>query len=240
MKVDILAFAAHPDDIEISCGGTILKHIKMGYKIAVVDLTQGELGTRGSAETRKNEAVEASKILGVLFRENLKMSDGFFEASEVNKKKIITVIRKYQPKIILSNSIKDRHPDHAKASKLVSESCFLSGLIKIETKFKGNIQEAWRPESVYNYIQDYYIKPDFIVDITAFLDLKIKAIKAFETQFYNPQSIEPETPISDAFFLEFIKARARQFGRLIKTEFAEGFTKEVPFMVDDILKIGNS
>ena len=240
MKVDILAFAAHPDDIEISCGGSIIKHIKMGYKVAIVDLTQGELGTRGSVETRRREASYASKILGISARENLKMSDGFFEASEENKKKIIVAIRKYQPQIIFSNSIHDRHPDHGKASKLVSESCFLSGLSKIETKFENNLQEAWRPESIYNYIQDYYIKPDFIVDITEFIDLKIKAIKAFESQFYNPKSTEPETPISDAFFFEFIKARARQFGRLIKTEFAEGFTKEVPFAVDDILKIGNS
>ena len=237
MKVDILAFAAHPDDIEISCGGTILKHIENGYKVVVVDLTRGELGTRGSANTRKKESKAASKILGLLARENLKMKDGFFEASEENKKKIIRVIRKYKPQIILANSITDRHPDHGKASKLVSECCFLSGLPKIETKFKGDIQQPWRPKAIYHYIQDYYIKPDFIVDITGFMDLKLKAIASFKTQFYDPKSKEPETPISDRFFFDFIEGRARQFGRLIQTEFAEGFTVEVPFKADDLIKL---
>tara|TARA_B100000401_G_C52792734_1_gene714273 strand:+ start:812 stop:1528 length:717 start_codon:yes stop_codon:yes gene_type:complete len=236
MKVDILAFAAHPDDVEISCSGTIIKHVEMGYKVAIVDLTQGELGTRGTAETRQKEAVNASSILGIVERENLKMEDCFFEPSEKNKKKIISVIRKYQPKLIFANSIKDRHPDHAKASSLVSEACFLSGLPKIKTEIKGLAQMPWRPEAVYHYIQDYYIEPDFIVDISQHIDAKIKAIKAYKTQFYDPNNKEPETPISREDFFEFIKARAKNFGRLIKTEYAEGFTVEVPLKIKDVIE----
>ncbi len=236
MKVDILAFAAHPDDVEISCGGTILKHVAMGKKVAIVDLTQGELGTRGTAETRKAEAEAASKILGIVARENLKMKDGFFDASEENKKKIVAAIRKYQPQIVLANSITDRHPDHGRASDLVSESCFLAGLPKIETFENGEQQKAWRPEVVYHYIQDRYIDPDFIVDVTDYIDDKVVAIKAYKTQFFDPNSKEPETPISGESFFDFIKARARQFGRLIKTEYGEGFTVEVPMKVEDITK----
>ena len=236
MKVDILAFAAHPDDVEISCSGTLLKHIEMGYKIAIIDLTQGELGTRGTAKTRQNEAANASKILGITERENLKMQDCFFEPSEKNKKKIISVIRKYQPKLIFANATNDRHPDHAKASSLVSEACFLSGLTKIKTEINGAVQLAWRPEAIYHYIQDYYIEPDFIVDISKHIDTKIKAIKAYKTQFYDPRSKDPETPISGEDFFEFIKARAKNFGRLIKTQYAEGFTGEVPLKVEDVLK----
>jgi bacillithiol biosynthesis deacetylase BshB1 len=234
--VDILAFAAHPDDVEISCSGTIIKHIQMGYKVVIVDLTQGELGTRGSAETREIESIKASSILGIHKRENLKMEDCFFESSETNKKKIISIIRKYQPKIILANSIKDRHPDHAKASSLVSEACFLSGLPKIITKLDNQSQDSWRPDAIYHYIQDLYIEPDFIVDVSEQLEHKIKAIKAFKTQFYNPKSTEPETPISGEEFLDFVKARARNFGRLIKSEYAEGFTVEVPLKIKDLIK----
>ncbi|MAW66227.1 MAG: bacillithiol biosynthesis deacetylase BshB1 [Flavobacteriales bacterium] len=236
MKLDLLAFAAHPDDVEISCSGTIIKHIQMGYKVGIIDLTQGELGTRGTFKTRKEESIKASKILGIHQRENLKMQDGFFESSEINKRKIISAIRRYQPKIVLTNSVKDRHPDHAKASSLVSEACFLSGLPKISTELNGEIQFSWRPEAVYNYIQDYYIEPNFIVDVSNQMDLKLKAIKAYKTQFYDPKSTEPETPISGEDFLEFIKARARNFGRLIKTEYAEGFTVEVPLKIQDIVK----
>jgi bacillithiol biosynthesis deacetylase BshB1 len=236
MKLDLLAFAAHPDDVEISCSGTIIKHIQMGYKIGIIDLTQGELGTRGTFKTRKEESIKASEILGIHQRENLKMEDGFFESSEKNKRKIISAIRRYQPKIVLTNSIKDRHPDHAKASSLVSEACFLSGLPKICTELNGQIQASWRPEAVYNYIQDYYIEPDFIVDISNQIELKLKAIEAYKSQFYDPKSTEPETPISGEDFLEFIKARARNFGRLIKTEYAEGFTVEVPLKIQDIVK----
>ena len=236
MKVDILAFAAHPDDVEISCSGTIMKHVQMGYKVAIVDLTEGELGTRGSAETRRIEAANASKIMGISERENLGMGDCFFEPTEKNKKKIISVIRKYQPKLIIANSIKDRHPDHAKASSLVSEACFLSGLPKIKTELNGSVQNPWRPEAVYHYIQDYYIEPDFIVDISQHIEAKIKAIKAYKTQFYDPNNKEPETPISREDFFEFIKARAKNFGRLITTEYAEGFTVEVPLKVKDVIE----
>lgn len=237
MKVDILAFAAHPDDIEISCGGTLIKHIEMGYKVAIVDLTQGELGTRGSAFTRKKEASIAAGLFGLVARENLKLDDGFFESNIETKKKIISAIRKYQPQIIFANSITDRHPDHGKGSKLVSEACFLAGLSKVETFNNGKIQSAWRPNSIYHYIQDYYIQPDFIVDISPFIEKKIEVIKAFKTQFFDPKSIEPETPISGEGFFDFIKARAMQFGRLIKTEYGEGFTVEVPLKIDDVTKL---
>lgn len=235
MKLDVLAFAAHPDDVELSCGGTVLKMINQGYKVGIVDLTQGELGTRGTAETRKVEAAEAMKIMGLSARENLKMPDGFFEASQENKLKIIAAIRKYQPKIVLANSITDRHPDHGKGSSLVSECCFLAGLSKITTTINNQNQMAWRPEKVYHYIQDYYITPDIIVDVTPFIDQKIEAIKAYKTQFFDPNSSEPETPISGENFIDFIEARARQFGRLIKTDFGEGFTVEVPIKVDDLV-----
>lgn len=237
MKVDILAFAAHPDDIEISCGGTLLKHIAECYKVAIVDLTQGELGTRGTADTRREEASEASSLLGLSARENLKMKDGFFESSEENKLKIIAAIRKYQPKIVIANSVTDRHPDHGKGSSIVSEACFLAGLPKVETTQEGESQKAWRPEAIYHYIQDYYIQPDFIVDISDFIDQKIEVIKSFKTQFFDPNSKEPETPISGEEFFDFIKARAMQFGRLIKTKYAEGFTVEVPIKVEDITKL---
>ncbi len=236
MKVDILAFAAHPDDVEISCSGTIIKHVEMGYKVAIVDLTKGELGTRGTAETRQKEAAKASSILGIVGRENLNMEDCFFEPTEKNKKKIISIIRKYQPTLIFANSIKDRHPDHAKASSIVSEACFLSGLPKIKTELNGAAQKPWRPEAVYHYIQDYYVNPDFIVDISQHIEAKIKAIKAYKTQFYDPNNKEPETPISREDFFEFIKARAKNFGRLIKTEYAEGFTVEIPLRVKDVIE----
>lgn len=236
MKVDILAISAHPDDVELSCGGTILKHVLMGKRVAIVDLTRGELGTRGTAETRKEEAQNAADILGLVARENLAMKDGFFNDSEEHKRKLITAIRKYQPEIILANSITDRHPDHGKASKLVSECCFLAGLSKIETVDNGENQIAWRPQAIYHYIQDRYINPDFIVDVTDFIDKKIEVVKAYKTQFYDPNSKEPETPISGEGFFDFLKSRAREFGRLIKTDFGEGFTVEVPLKVEDITK----
>lgn len=236
MKLDILAFSAHPDDIELSCSGTILKQIELGYKVGIIDLTQGELGSRGTIDTRYSEAKEASSILGLSARENLKMADGFFEINEENKLKIVKAIRKYQPKIVLANAINDRHPDHAKGSKLVSEACFLAGLRKIETSDNGIPQEAWRPETIYHYIQDYYIKPDFIVDISDVLDKKLQSIKAYKTQFFDPESKEPQTPISGEDFLDFIASRAREYGRLIGTKYGEGFTTEKPIQVVDITK----
>ena len=224
MKLDILAFAAHPDDVELSCSATLMKHIDMGKKVGIIDLTQGELGTRGNIETRYAEAENASKIMRIHVRENLKLKDGFFDFSEENKRMIIQQIRRFQPEIVLANAIEDRHPDHGRAAKLVADSCFLAGLRKIETSYGGESQSAYRPKAVYHYIQDHYIKPDFIVDTSAYMDRKLEAIKAFKTQFYDPNSIEPVTPISGEDFFDFIRARMIQTGRNIGVKYAEGFT----------------
>ncbi len=226
MKVDILAFAAHPDDIELSAAGTLMKHIAEGKTVGIVDLTQGELGSRGTIETRYEEADAASKIMGISLRVNLKMADGFFNDSEENKRLIIEQIRRFQPTVVLANAIEDRHPDHARAAKLVSESCFLAGLRKFETVWEGQSQTAHRPKAVYHYIQDHYLKADFCVDITEFVDRKIEAIKAYKTQFYDPNSKEPITPISGEEFFDFIKGRMMQYGRPIGAKYAEGFTVE--------------
>jgi bacillithiol biosynthesis deacetylase BshB1 len=226
MKLDILAFGVHPDDVELSCAGTLMRHIAQGKKVGIIDLTQGELGSRGTAQTRMEEANAASVVMGVSVRDNLKMADGFFEVNEENKRAIIQQIRKYRPEIVLCNAVSDRHPDHGRASKLVSEACFLSGLVKVETELDGQLQLAYRPKVVYHYIQDVYIKPDFVVDVTEFVDRKIEAIKAYKTQFYDPNSKEPLTPISGKEFFDFVKGRMMQFGRPIGVEFAEGFTVE--------------
>lgn len=226
MKLDILAFGAHPDDVELGCGGTIAKEIALGKKVGIIDLTRGELGTRGSAEIRDQEAHAAAAILGVATRENLNMRDGFFENDERHQMKIIQMIRKYQPEIVLCNAIDDRHIDHAKGSKLVSDACFLSGLLKIETVFEGINQIAWRPKLVYHYIQWKNIIPDFVVDITGFSDKKVAAILAYQSQFYNPDTNEPATPIATQNFLDSIHYRAQDLGRLIGADFAEGFTVE--------------
>ncbi|CAM3998139.1 bacillithiol biosynthesis deacetylase BshB1 [Flavobacterium branchiophilum] len=226
MKLDILAFGAHPDDVELSCAGTIAKEISLGKKVGIIDLTQGELGTRGSKEIRAQEAQNAAAILGVSVRENLQMRDGFFENNEANQMKIIQIIRKYQPSIVLCNAIQDRHIDHGKGSKLVSDACFLAGLAKIETIYEGQQQQHFRPKAVYHYIQWNPIEPDFVVDITGFLDIKKAAILAYSSQFYNPDSNEIATPISTQNFLESIDYRTKDFGRLIGTDCAEGFTTE--------------
>ncbi len=226
MNLDILAFAAHPDDIELAASGTLMKHIALGKKVGIIDLTQGELGSRGTIQTRYEEAAEASRIMGISHRENLKMADGFFEINEANKRLIIEQIRRFRPAIVLANAIEDRHPDHGRASQLVSEACFLSGLRKVETTFEGESQMAFRPSFVYHYIQDHYIKPDFVVDVTEFAERKMEAILAYKTQFYNPNSNEPETPISGQEFLDFVKARMAQFGRSLQVPYAEGFTVE--------------
>lgn len=225
-KLDILVFAAHPDDAELSCSGTIMKHIDAGYKVGIVDLTQGELGSRGTIESRYQEAETSSKILGIHDRTNLKMRDGFFEINEENKRLIIEQIRKYKPSIVFANAVSDRHPDHGRASKLVSEACFYSGLRMIETQLDGEVQEAHRPDAVYHYIQDYRIEPDFVVDVTEYFERKMDSIKAFKTQFYNPDSAEPETPISGQDFLDFIASRMRDLGRSAGAKYAEGFTVE--------------
>lgn len=226
MKLDILAFGAHPDDVELGCGGTIAKEIALGKKVGIVDLTRGELGTRGSVEIRNQESASAAKILGVSIRENLDMRDGFFVNDEKHQLEIIKMIRKYQPEIVICNAIDDRHIDHGKGSKLVSDACFLSGLMKIETVADGGKQEAWRPKLVYHYIQWKNIEPDFVVDITGFSDKKTAAILAYGSQFYNPNTNEPETPIATKNFLESLNYRAQDLGRLIGTDYAEGFTVE--------------
>jgi len=226
MKLDILAFGAHPDDVELGCAGTILKEISLGKTVGIIDLTRGELGTRGSAEIRDQEANAAAKILGVSARENLEMRDGFFVNDEMHQLEIIKMIRKYQPEIVLCNAIDDRHIDHAKGSKLVSNACFLSGLMKIETSLEGKQQKAWRPKLVYHYIQWKNIEPDFVVDITGFTDKKIESILAYGSQFYDANSNEPESPISSKNFLESLNYRSRDLGRLTGVDHAEGFTVE--------------
>jgi bacillithiol biosynthesis deacetylase BshB1 len=226
MKLDILAFGAHPDDVELGCSGTIAKEVSLGKKVGIIDLTRGELGTRGSVEIRDNEARLAAKIMGVSVRENLNMRDGFFVNDEAHQLEIIKQIRKYRPEIVICNAIEDRHIDHAKGSKLVSDSCFLSGLIKIETEFEGQFQEAWRPKVVYHYIQWKNIEPDFVVDISDFIKQKTESILAYSSQFYSENSNEPITPIATKNFLESINYRSQDFGRLVGVEYAEGFTTE--------------
>ena len=226
MKVDILAIGAHPDDAELGCGGTIAKLISEGKIVAIVDLTQGELGTRGTNLTRAEEAANSSKILGISARENLKMKDGFLLNDEEHQMQIVKMIRKYQPEIVFANAIDDRHPDHAKASKLVSDACFLAGLVKIETNLDGENQKAWRPKHIFHYIQWKHIAPDFVVDISDFMEKKIEACLAYKTQFYDPTSKEPMTPIATKDFLESLTYRAQDLGRLSGVEFAEGFTTE--------------
>jgi bacillithiol biosynthesis deacetylase BshB1 len=237
MKLDILAFAAHPDDVELSCSATLMKHIDLGKKVGIIDLTQGELGTRGNMESRYAEAENASKIMRIHVRENLKLKDGFFDFSEENKRMIIQQIRRFQPEIVLANAIEDRHPDHGRAAKLVADSCFLAGLRKIETSYGGESQSAYRPKAVYHYIQDHYIKPDFIVDTSAYMDRKLEAIKAFKTQFYDPNSIEPVTPISGEDFFDFIRARMIQTGRIIGVKYGEGFTTAREIGVDNLFDL---
>jgi bacillithiol biosynthesis deacetylase BshB1 len=226
MKLDIVAFGAHPDDVELGCSGTIAKEISLGKKVGIIDLTRGELGTRGSVEIRNAEAAKAAKILGISARENLDMRDGFFINNEEHQMKVIQMIRKYRPEIVICNAIEDRHIDHGKGSKLVSDACFLSGLRQIKTEINGEAQEAWRPKVVYHYIQWKHIEPDFVVDITGFMDIKMESILAYSSQFYNPDSCEPESPISSKNFLNSVKYRAQDLGRIIGTEYAEGFTVE--------------
>lgn len=234
MKLDILAFGAHPDDVELGCGGTIAKEIANGKKVGIIDLTRGELGTRGSAEIRDNEAKNAAAILGVSVRENLNMRDGFFVNDEEHQLAIIRMIRKYQPNIVLCNAIDDRHIDHGKGAKLVADACFLSGLRRIETQFDSISQQAWRPKNVFHYIQWKSLKPDFVVDITGFNDIRIKAIMAYESQFYNPDTNEPETPIATKNFLDSLKYRSQDLGRLVGVDFAEGFTSEKLVTVNNL------
>lgn len=226
MKLDILAIGAHPDDVELGCGATLAKEIANGKKVGILDLTQGELGTRGTPELRKEEAENAAKILGVLVRENLNLPDGFLFNTKEYQLKLIEKIRQYQPEIVLTNAIEDRHTDHAKASDLTTSACFLSGLIKIETSLNGIIQSAWRPKHVFHYIQWKNIEPDFVVDISGFLEKKLQSVRAYQSQVYNPNSDEPMTAIASKNFLESVEYRAKDLGRIIGTEAGEGFTTE--------------
>ena len=226
MKLDILAFGAHPDDVELGCSGTIAKEVSLGKKVGIIDLTRGELGTRGSVEIRNAESARASEILGVVVRENLDMRDGFFLNDEAHQLKVIQAIRKFQPDIVLCNAVTDRHIDHGKGSKLVSDACFLSGLIQIKTELNGEAQQAWRPKLVYHYIQWQTIEPDFAVDISGFMDKKMDSVLAYGSQFYDPNSKEPVTPITSKNFLNSVIYRAQDLGRLVGVEYAEGFTVE--------------
>ncbi|MEN5086050.1 bacillithiol biosynthesis deacetylase BshB1 [Sphingobacterium faecium] len=240
MKLDLLVIAVHPDDAELGAGGTIAKYVAEGKKVGVVDLTRGELGTRGTAETRDREANDAASILGLTVRDNLALRDGFFNNSEEDKLAVIRAIRQYQPEIIITNAITDRHPDHGRAGHMVSEACFLSGLRKIETSYDGVLQEAHRPRLVLQMIQDYYIKPDIVMDITDFYAIKEKSILAYKTQFYTGEesgSDEPQTYISNPDFMESTAARAREFGRSIQVKYAEGFTVKKILGVDDIFHL---
>lgn len=231
-KLDILAFGAHPDDVELGCSGTLLKYIQQGKKVGIIDLTAGELGTRGNAKIRQKEAEEVKRYLKLTFRDNLGIKDGFIDQSEEYLIKVITCIRTYKPELVLCNAPSDRHPDHGMAAQLVSRACFLSGLEKIETA-----QTAWRPRLVLNYIQDYHLEPSIVVDISAYMTQKLEVIKLFESQFFDPQSKAPETPISRQDFLSFVEARARTMGRMIGTEFGEGFVSARPLGVRSIFNL---
>lgn len=237
MKLDILVLAVHPDDAELGCSGTIAKHIAMGKKVGIVDFTRGELGTRGSAEIRDLEAADSAKILGLHARENLRFKDGFFANDEAHKIAVIKMIRKYQPEIILTNALHDRHPDHGRAGDLANDACFLSGLSKISTNIDGQEQEAWRPRLILQYIQDRYIEPDIIVDITPYIQTKIDSIKAFKTQFFNPDHEEAETYISSPEFFDSVIGRAREFGKSIGTTYGEGFTCRKLLGVNDLFNL---
>lgn len=237
MKLDILAFGVHPDDVELGCSGTLLKHMAQGYKVGIIDLTQGELGTRGTVQTRAQEVKESSKILGISVRENLGFADGFFVNDKEHQLEVVKMIRKYQPKVVFANAKYDRHPDHGRSAELVRDACFLAGLPKVATKLKGEKQVAFRPKSVFHYIQAIHAEPDFVVDITPYFEQKVKAIRAFKTQFYDPKSKEPATFISSPEFLEFVKARAIHFGVPAGVPYAEGFHVNRTMGIEDLVKV---
>ncbi|MCB9257353.1 MAG: bacillithiol biosynthesis deacetylase BshB1 [Chitinophagales bacterium] len=237
LKLDILALGAHPDDVELSCSGTLIKHAQMGKKVGVVDLTSGQLGTRGNPVLRIQEAHEAAKIMKLAVRENLQMEDGFFKNDKEHQLKIIEVIRKYKPDVLLINAPEDRHPDHGRAAQLAKEAAFLSGLAKISSSFNGTAQEAWRPKTVYNYIQSMYLKPDFIVDISKVMEQKMQAILAYKSQFFDPNSKEENTFISSPEFLEFIKSRAKELGQIASCQYAEGFIAQRYLGIEDLTEL---
>jgi bacillithiol biosynthesis deacetylase BshB1 len=239
LKLDILVLSVHPDDAELGCSGTILKHVALGKKVGIVDLTRGELGTRGSAEIREQEAAASAKILGLTIRENLGLPDAFFENTKEYQLKVIAAIRKYQPSIVITNAYYDRHPDHGRANELVDASAFLAGLRKIETwGDDGALQEAWRPDHVLHFIQDNYIRPDILIDVTDYWDKKVESIHAFGSQFYNPDwEGEPQTYISSPEFINIIAARASEFGKSIQVKYAEGFTSRKILGVDNLFNL---
>ena len=233
-KVDILAFGAHPDDVECAVSGVLIKHLALGKTVAIVDLTKGEMGTFGTSETRIKEANNASKILGIQHREQLGLPDGDIENNEASRTLIIRTIRKYQPEIVLANAIHDRHPDHANAAKLVADASFLSGLKKRETFYEDIVQEPWRPKAIYHYIQDYFIEPDFVIDISTEMETKIKAIKAYKSQFVTPKENEPSSILS---LLDQIKNTNSIYGRPINAKYAEGFTVNKYLGVHDFFQL---
>ena len=235
--IDILAFGVHPDDIELGCGGTLIKHVNLGYKVGLVDLTRGEMGTRGDISTRAKESEAASNIIGASFRINLKMEDAFIEINKENILKIVTVLRQYKPTLVLCNAVRDRHPDHAIASKLVSKACFTAGLLKVQTKLNEKKQLPHRPNAIYHYIQDRWIDPQIIVDISDHFETKTKAVLAYKSQFYDPNSKEPSTPISSKEFLDTLTAKAQLMGRTINSKYGEGFTVETPLGVNNLLDL---
>jgi bacillithiol biosynthesis deacetylase BshB1 len=234
LKLDILAFAAHPDDTELACSGTLASHIDQGYKVGVVDLTRGELGTRGTVKLRDVEAQDSAKFLGLAARDNLNLADGYFQDDAESQKKVAAAIRYYQPKIILANAINDRHPDHGKAARLVDNAWFMAGLEKVKLSYKGELQPIWKASAVYHYIQSWYVQPDFVVDISDYWDKKIAAIKQFKSQFYDPDNNEPETYISSEGFLKALESRANEFGHSIGVRYAEGFTASRNIGVKDL------
>jgi N-acetylglucosamine malate deacetylase 1 len=237
MKLDILVISAHPDDAELSCSGTIAAHVAKGHQVGILDLTQGEMGTRGTPEIRLQESDEAGKILGLSARGNLGFRDVFFKDDEAHHLEIVKIIRKYKPEIVLANAIQDRHPDHGKGALVASKACFISGLRRVETTLEGKPQVAWRPKYIYHYIQNNYIKPDFVFDISDYWETKIKSIKAFKSQFHDPASDEPQSFISRPEFLDFIEARAKEFGHMIDVRYGEGFTVEKMIGVDDLFAL---
>lgn len=235
MKLDILAFAAHPDDTELSCAGTLARHAEKGHRVGVADLTRGELGTRGTPEIRETEAQSSAKVLGLAVRDNLELPDGFFLNAKESQLQLIRTIRHYRPEIVLLNAPSDRHPDHGRAAKLAADACFLAGLEKVKTTdTDGRQQPPWRPKAKYHYIQSQYIVPDFVVDISSVWEKKKEAIACFRSQFYDPQSTEPETFISSPEFLPFVESRAREYGHSIGVKFGEGFVKTADLGIDNL------
>lgn len=237
MKLDVLAFGAHPDDVELGCGATLAKEISKGKRVGIIDLTRGELGTRGSAEIRDQEAQDAAEILGVDLRRNLNFADGFFSNDKSHQLALIELIRLYQPEVVFCNAVEDRHIDHGKGSGLVSDACFLSGLVKIETTKDGKLQQPWRPKVVYHYIQWQSLTPDFVVDVSSHFDKKIEAVLAYKSQFYDATSAEPETPISSKNFIDSVSYRAQDLGRLTGVSYAEGFNVERLVAVDSVFDL---